>query len=155
MIAVVTGASSGFGQEYVRQFDSRGYDEIWVIARRKERLEALSSEVNTPLRPIALDLSEEEAIRSFSGLLEQEKPQIHALVNASGFGYFDAFTEQPLNDALNMVDLNDKALISLCYLCIPYMKEGSEIYNIASSSAFQPVPYIGVYPEFQKIKIEK
>lgn len=145
MIAIVTGASSGFGQEYVRQFDNRGYDEIWVIARRKGRLEALSSEIKTPLRPIAMDLSREESIHTFADILEQEKPQIHALVNASGFGYFDAFTEQPLDDALNMIDLNDKALISLCYLCIPYMKEGSEIYNIASSSAFQPVPYIGVY----------
>lgn len=145
MIAVVTGASSGFGQEFVRQFDSRGYDEIWVVARRKDRLEQLSDEVRTPIRPVALDLSKEESMRTFSELLEAEKPEIHALVNASGFGYFDAFTEQPLNEALNMVDLNDKALISLCYLCIPYMKEGSEIYNIASSSAFQPVPYIGVY----------
>ena len=145
MIAIVTGASSGFGQEYVRQFDSRGYDEIWVIARREDRLNQLKDEIKTPIRTIALDLSKQESILKLAALLESEKPQVHALVNASGFGYFDAFTEEPLDNALNMIDLNDKALISLCYITIPYMGEGAEIYNIASSSAFQPVPYIGVY----------
>ena len=145
MIAIVTGASSGFGQEFVKQFDNRGYDEIWVIARRADRLEQLKDVVNTPIRPVPMDLSDMNSLDGLKELLEKEKPEIHALVNASGFGYFDAFIDEPLDNALNMIDLNEKALISLCYLVIPYMKEGSEIYNIASSSAFQPVPYIGVY----------
>lgn len=93
MIAIVTGASSGFGQEYVRQFDLRGYDEMWVIARREDRLNQLKDEIKTPIRPIALDLSKQESILKLAALLESEKPQVHALVNASGFGYFDAFTE--------------------------------------------------------------
>lgn len=145
MIAVVTGASSGFGQEFVRQFDSKGYDEIWVIARRAERLNQLKDEVKTPVRPIPMDLSDMKSINELRDMLKTEKPEVGALVNASGFGYFDAFIDEPLNDALNMIDLNDKALVSLCHIFIPYMKSGSEIYNIASSSAFQPVPYIGVY----------
>ncbi len=145
MIAVVTGASSGFGQEFVRQFDSKGYDEIWVIARRVERLNQLKDEVKTPIRPIPMDLSSMDSIDELRDLLEKEKPDVGALVNASGFGYFDAFIDEPLDSSLNMIDLNTKAIVSLCHLFIPYMKSGSEIYNIASSSAFQPVPYIGVY----------
>ncbi|MBR0343473.1 MAG: SDR family NAD(P)-dependent oxidoreductase [Oscillospiraceae bacterium] len=145
MIAIVTGASSGFGQEFVKQFDGRGYDEIWVIARREDRLVQLKEIVSTPIRPVPMDLSDMDSLSKLKDLLEKEKPVVHALVNASGFGYFNAFTDETLDNALNMIDLNDKALISLCYIVIPYMKEGSEIYNIASSSAFQPVPYIGVY----------
>ena len=145
MIAIVTGASSGFGQEFVKQFDDRGYDEIWVIARRAERLNQLKELVKTPVRPVPLDLSDMDSISTLRSLLEKERPVVHALVNASGFGYFNAFIDESLDNALNMIDLNDKALISLCYTVIPFMKEGAEIYNIASSSAFQPVPYIGVY----------
>ncbi|MBQ8994978.1 MAG: SDR family NAD(P)-dependent oxidoreductase, partial [Oscillospiraceae bacterium] len=129
MIAIVTGASSGFGQEFVRQFDDRGYDEIWVIARRLERLEALKDELSTKIRPISLDLSDPSSITLLKNMLDQEKPEVHALVNASGFGYFDAFMNEPLDTACNMIDLNDKALISLCYIVVPYMKAGAEIYN--------------------------
>lgn len=144
-IAVITGASSGFGGEFVRRLDGRGFDEIWVIARRKERLEALQSEVKTKLRPLALDLSKPESIAEYRAELEKEKPNVSVLVNAAGFGYFNPFTKESLELSLNMIDINDKALVSLCYDTLPFMQRGGEIYNIASTSSFQPVPYIGIY----------
>ncbi len=145
-IAVITGASSGMGREFVKQLDAQNaFDEIWVIARRKDRLESLAAEVKAPIRPICLDLSDKESYDRYEALLAEEKPDVAILVNGSGFGKFGTFTEMPLDDQLAMIDLNDKALVAITYLTLPYMKEGGQIYQIDSLSSFQPVPYINVY----------
>lgn len=145
-IALITGASSGMGREFVLQLDkSEAFDEIWVAARRAERLEALRSEVKAPLRCLALDLTAEESLQSLRDLLAEAKPEISCLVNASGFGVFQAFADAPLETQLRMIDLNDKALVAVTYLALPYMARGSRIVNMGSLSSFQPVPYINVY----------
>ena len=83
-IAIVTGASAGIGREFVRAIDREGaYEEIWVIARRTERLEELKKECRTPLRPVTLDLAAEESLTRYRELLEKERPEIGLLVNAS------------------------------------------------------------------------
>ncbi len=145
-IALITGASSGMGREFVLQLDkSETFDEIWAVARRTERLEALRSEVRAPLRCLSLDLTAEASLRELKELLTAEKPEISCLVNASGFGIFQAFADAPLEGQLRMIDLNDKALVALTYLALPYMVQGSRIVNMGSLSSFQPVPYINVY----------
>lgn len=145
-IAVITGASSGMGREFVLQLDrAEQFDEIWVIARRRERLEALASEVGTKLRVIALDLTKAESVDAYCALLEQEKPTVAVLVNGSGFGKFRRFEETSLQDCCDMVDLNSKALMAVTYVTLPYMEKGGQIYQLGSLSSFQPVPYIGVY----------
>ena len=145
-IAIVTGASSGMGREFVLQLS--GYvkvDQIWVIARRREALEALREEVSVPVRPICLDLCKEDSYRDFAALLEAEKPNVKLLVNAAGFGKFGAFQNISLEDDLRMIDLNCKALVAMTRLTLPYMKPGSHILQLDSLSAFQPVPYISTY----------
>ena len=145
-IAVITGASSGMGREFVKQIDaSECFDEIWVIARRKERLEELCEGAKNKIRPVPLDLMKRESFDEYKALLESEKPDVALLVNGSGCGRFGAFTDIDLDTQLDMIDLNDKALVALTYLTLPYMKEGGRIYQIDSLSSFQPVPYIGVY----------
>lgn len=145
-IAVITGASSGMGREFVRQLDAaHDFDELWVIARRRDRLESLSDEVKARVRPICLDLSRRESFDDYASLLAEEKPEVAVLVNGSGFGKFGAFTDMDLEDQLAMIDLNDKALVAVTYLTLPYMREGGQIYQIDSLSSFQPVPYINVY----------
>ena len=146
-IAIITGASSGFGREFVYPVATKyeGIDEIWVIARRKERLEELRNQVSVNIVPMALDLTKDESFDIINQKLEEEKPNIKVLVNASGFGYFKAFMARPRDDWMRLIDLNEKALVKLNYLSIPYMQSGAHIYNIASTSAFQPVPYINVY----------
>lgn len=145
-IAVVTGASSGMGRDFVKQLSAQeAYDEIWVIARRKERLEALQEEVKVKIRPICLDLTEEKNIEKYGALLEQESPEVAVLVNGSGFGKFQAFADMDLPSAYGMVDLNSKAMIGITYKTLPFMGKGGQIYQICSLSSFQPVPYIGVY----------
>ena len=145
-IAIVTGASSGMGREFVRQLsDYVAVDEIWAIARRESALEALKAEVSVPVRPVALDLLEEDSFRKFRQLLEDEQPNVKLLVNAAGFGKFGAYHKVSLLDDCRMIDLNCKALLVMTRLCIPYMAPGSHILQLDSLSAFQPVPYITTY----------
>ena len=145
-IALITGASSGMGKEFVLELDkTESFDEIWVIARRLDRLTSLADQTRAKIRPVCLDLTSSTSTEELSALLEAEKPEISVLVNAAGFGYFKAFTDLPLDDQLKMIDLNEKALVSVTYITLPYMTKGSKIYNLGSLSSFQPVPYINVY----------
>ena len=145
-IAIVTGASSGMGREFVAQLSRYvQVDEIWAIARRKSALESLQEEVQTPIRPVVLDLCEAESFSVLENLLVQEKPNVRLLVNAAGFGKFGAYHKVPLEDDAKMIDLNCKALVLMTRLVLPCMDRGSHILQLDSLSAFQPVPFITTY----------
>lgn len=145
-IIIVTGASSGLGREFVRQIELKvNVDEIWVIARREERLKELKGEVKTPLKIFVLDLSKQESFDVIKNALEKEKPLIKLLMNCAGFGKFGHIEKIPLETQLNMIDLNCKAVVSACATALPFMSDGSKIINVASCAAFQPIPYINVY----------
>ena len=145
-IAIVTGASSGMGKEFVLQLkDYVQVDEVWAIARRTEALEKLEQESGLKVRPISLDLCEEESFRTVEKLLAQEKPDVKLLVNAAGFGKFGAYHKVSLVDDARMVDLNCKALLLMTRIVLPYMASGSHVLQLDSLSAFQPVPYITTY----------
>ena len=84
-IAVITGASSGMGREFVRQLDrDEAFDELWVIARRREMLEEITKEVRASVRVIPLDLAQSESYAEYRGLLDQFRPQVAVLVNCAG-----------------------------------------------------------------------
>ena len=145
-IAVITGASSGMGREFVLQLDRLAeYDELWLIARREDRLIEIGQHTRAKVRAIALDLCQPEARQKYSDLLSEHNPEVAVLVNGSGFGRFGAFTDIDLPEQEQMIALNATALMSMTYLTLPYMKEGGQIYQIDSLSSFQPVPYINVY----------
>ena len=145
-IAVITGASSGMGREFVYAVD-REYelDELWVVARRKERLEELQEKCRAKVRPLAWDLADPASFERFRSLLEAEKPHIRVLVNAAGYGLFGTFEEMGLEEQLGIVDVNDKALTAMCLLSLPYMEKGDAIVNLGSNSSHQPVPFLNVY----------
>lgn len=145
-IAVITGASSGMGREFVYALDKdEKFDELWVIARREHRLNELQKKCRAKVRPIPLDLQDRESFKVYRRMLEEEKPQIAVLVNAAGFGLFGVFREMDMDEQLDIIDLNARALTAMCHMSIPYMEKGSRIYNFASNSSWQPVPYINVY----------
>ena len=145
-IAVITGASSGMGREFVYALDrDEEFDELWVIARREQRLLELKEKCRAKIRPIVLDLQTRESFALYRQLLEQEKPEIAVLVNAAGFGLFGAFMDMDMDRQLDIIDLNSRALTAMCYMSVPYMARGSRIYNMGSMSSWQPVPYINVY----------
>ena len=143
-IAIVTGASSGMGREFVLQLSHYvQVDEIWAIARREEALKAIQASV--PVRPVVLDLCDNASFHTFATLLEAEKPNVKLLVNAAGFGKFGSFEKVSLEDDLRMIDLNCKALVAMTRLTLPYMQPGSHVLQLASNSSWQPVPYITTY----------
>ncbi len=145
-IAVVTGASSGMGKDFVLQLDKdEVFDEIWVIARRKERLEELSPLTRAKIRSLACDLTLSESIENYENLLKDTGAEVAVLVNAGGYGKFTSFEKMEYSDISGMISLNSQVLAQMTYKTLPFMKEGSRIYQLGSLSAFQPVPYIGLY----------
>ena len=146
-IAVITGASSGMGRELVLQLDKKEkYDEIWVIARRADRLEELKNIVkNNTLRIVPMDLTDENQRAEYATMLVQERADVAFLANVSGFGRFGKYYDIPLSDCMDMIDLNVKALVAMTQLTLPFMQSGAQILQLDSLSSFQPVPYLNVY----------
>ena len=144
-IAVITGASSGFGKEFVKQIDKLHLDEIWAIARDKGKFDLLAKEISTPFKFYCLDLTKQESIKQYKQLLDKEKPDITWLVNCAGFGKFGRYDEIPLEESVNMTELNCIALVKMTELSLPYMHEGGRIVQIASVAGYQPIPYMAIY----------
>ena len=147
-IAVITGASSGMGREFTLAIDKKYgavLDEIWVLARRKERLEELENKVKTRLRIFSIDLLQQESYGKYIEKLKKYNPTVGILVNSSGFGKIGDFSEISREDNLSMIDLNCQALTKVTYDTLPFMKKGGRIINLASSAAFLPQPGFAVY----------
>lgn len=148
-IAIITGASSGLGREYALRADrEHAYSEIWVIARRTDRLEELADECETPVRPISLDLSKPQSTRILSKLLggvEEPVFEVGLLVNAAGFGKFGTYRDITQDETDAMIDLNCRALADITQAVLPYMDRGARIMQIASCAAFQPLPGLNLY----------
>lgn len=149
-IAVITGASSGIGREFVRQvgYFYHSLDEIWVIARRKERLESLRKHCRVPLRILDGDLLKKQVYRQYRSELKEKKPDIRMLVNAAGFGKSGAFSEITSEDKKlqpDMIDLNCRALTRMIQISLPWMSKGSRIINLASAAAFCPQNGFAIY----------
>lgn len=149
-IAVVTGASSGIGREFVRQlgYFYRDLDEIWVIARRRERLERLQNESRVPLRVFEGDLMKKQVYKEYHTALRESCPDVRMLVNSAGFGKsgtFEAIAEEGRKLQTDMVDVNCCALTRMTQMTIPWMGRGSRILSLASAAAFCPQPGFAVY----------
>ena len=162
-IVIITGASSGMGKEFVKQIDATfsKVDEIWLIARRKDILETLSKSCKHACKVLAYDLCDKESLNAIQNLLVKEQPQITLLVNSAGYGILGEFYKDEvkgknnlpeeehfiklLQERTGMISLNCEALTAMTYLCIPYMKKGGRIIQLASSAAFLPQPKFAVY----------
>jgi short-subunit dehydrogenase len=146
-IAVVTGASSGLGREFARQISARysKFDEIWLIARRTERLEEIADEIKLTSRVISLDLSSKDELMALKELLEENAPDIKLLVNCAGYGKSGSFDELGYDEQLGMIDINCRALTAVTKLCLPYISSNSRIIELASAAAFMPQPDFAVY----------
>ena len=148
-IAVITGASSGMGREFAVQIAAEGgVDELWVIARRRERLEALKRELehgDLVVRPMILDLTSEESVEQMKTVLAQEQPNVQILVNASGFGKYGTYRDLTDQEITQMIDLNCKSVVKMTYAVLPYMQAGGRVLILGSASAFQPLPEFNMY----------
>ena len=129
-IAVITGASSGLGKEFFLQLENE-YDEVWMIARREEKMKAISE-----LRPeikakiVKLDLLKKEAFHIFDELLTQNDADIRLLINNAGYGLLGDFDEMETDGQTGIVRLNNEALVGMTSVALKHMHDGAQIINI-------------------------
>jgi uncharacterized protein len=146
-IAIITGASSGFGRLFAKELEKNiDLEEIWLVARREEKLietAAMLQRVKGIVIPA--DLSIPEGIDAITKKIEEENPVVRILINNAGFGKSEEFSKGDENYYIRMIDLNIKAPVILTRRLIRYMEEGSRVLNIASSAAFAPLPFFAVY----------
>ncbi len=143
--AVITGASSGIGVEFAKEFAKRGYALI-LTARRKERLEKLAERLPVACKLIAADLEKEEECYRF--FREIEKLPIEVFINNAGFGCWGRFTDTGLERELSMIRVNVEAVHILTKLALKNMQRQGRGYilNVASSAGLIPAgPYMGTY----------
>jgi uncharacterized protein len=145
-VTLITGASAGLGAEFARQCAARG-ETLALVARRRDRMEALAKELGGEVHIFAADLAREGAAASLIAELEAEGLTVGTLINNAGFGLAGRFADRPLAKLSEMIDLNVRTLTELCHLVLPAMRTRGEgaILNIASTAAFQPGPNMAVY----------
>lgn len=139
-VAVITGASSGLGTEFVKAVvkDRADIEKIIIIARREERLEALKSELGDIIYPLPLDLTGENFGDIVKAALEGMGARVKLLINNAGFGKLGDFKDIDTRDNALMVRLNCEALNIMTNICLPFMEKGSEIINTCSIASFAP-----------------
>jgi short-subunit dehydrogenase len=145
-VTLITGASAGLGAEFARQCAKRGAP-LALAARRRERMEALGTELGGEVHVFEADLAKPGAAASLIAALEAEGLSVDTLINNAGFGLGGPFADRPLGRLSEMIDLNVRALTELCHLVLPAMRARGRgaILNVASTAAFQPGPNMAVY----------
>jgi short-subunit dehydrogenase len=145
-VTLITGASAGLGAEFARQCAKRG-EALALVARRRDRLEALKAELGGDVHIFAADLALPGAAESLIAELAAEGLSVATLINNAGFGLAGRFADRPLDRQREMIDLNIRTLTELCHLVLPAMRAASRgaICNVASTAAFQPGPNMAVY----------
>ncbi|MCH5255901.1 MAG: SDR family NAD(P)-dependent oxidoreductase [Lachnospiraceae bacterium] len=163
-IAIITGASSGMGREFAKQLSTilTKTDEIWLLAKRKDPLDMLAIELTKEIeikknedqlhkahqikiRTISVDISDEKKLAHFAEVLMIRNPAISVLVNCAGTGIYGSFDKQSRDEVTQTVRLNVVGLTQLTKYCLPYMRKGSKIIQVASAAAFSSQPNFSVY----------
>ena len=144
-VILITGASAGLGAEFARQCSARG-ERLVLVARRRDKLEALASELGNA-RAVTLDLGLPGAAATLIADLAAHDEQVGTLINNAGFGLWGKFTALDGARQRAMIDLNCGTLVELCHAVLPGMIERKEgaILNLASTAAFQPGPGMATY----------
>ena len=146
--AIITGASSGLGRELALQMGKyfSDMDEVWLIARRRQRLEELAAEIpGVKCRILDIDITAEEGTTALSGVLDSEKPEVKLLINNAGRGTLGNFDSMDVESQTGMVDLNIRALTAVTRLVLDRMPDGGNIINISSIASFTPNERMAVY----------
>lgn len=147
---LITGASSGIGEGFAKEYARRGSDLI-ISARSEEKLmslaQQLSKERNIDVKVLVQDLSEADGAEKIYEFCQSNQLEIELLINNAGFGMAGEFSDQDISRIERMITLNILSLVKLTHLILPEMmkRNSGGIINVASTAAFQPVPYLGTY----------
>jgi len=151
MYALITGASKGIGKELAESFAKRKYNLLLVARTEKllaETADKLQKNYGITANYLAIDLSTPNAAATIIDWCKKGGYDINVLVNNAGYGLHGAFEVVSLEEQLNMMQLNMNTCVQLTYLALPLLKQHkgkSYILNIASTAAYQAVPYLGIY----------
>ena len=143
---LITGASAGLGAEFARQCAARG-DTLVLVARRRDRLEALAAELGGEVHVVEADLARAGAPAELLAEAAALGLWVRTLINNAGFGLAGAFDTLPAERQLEMVDLNVRSLTALSHAVVEPMRRNASgaILNVASTAAFQAGPRMAVY----------
>ncbi|MFI5976051.1 SDR family NAD(P)-dependent oxidoreductase [Streptomyces sp. NPDC051452] len=148
--ALITGASSGLGAEFARQWAERGADVV-LVARRLDRLETLAEDLRkkygVAATPLAADLAAPGAGAALREALDARGTVVQTLINNAGFGSHGAFLEQDPAEISRMIQLNVGAVADVTRAFLPQLTaEGrGALVTVASTAAYQPTPAMAVY----------
>src|SRR5256714_1421769 len=147
---LITGASSGIGEAFARKLAAQGHDLV-LVARSEDKLIALCNELgrsqNIRAQYVAIDLFERDAPARLLAETVERNLEIDLLINNAGFGSMGDFANLDLELELKMIDLNVRSLVELTHRFLPSMRERKRgsIINVASTAAFQGVPFMTTY----------
>ncbi len=157
-VAIITGASSGLGVCYIDAV-TKVYpeiEEIWLIARREERLKEVA--VKYPDKHcviIPMDMADMSSFKILEEKLKADNPQIEVLINDAGMSIGSPFEEMELESMLKIIDLNCKGATAVTKVCLPYIIDGGTILEVSSTSAFVPNTNLVVYCALKSLKAVK
>ena len=142
--ALITGASSGIGEEFAKQLAARGYGLV-LVARREDRLKSLADSLPVDAQVVGCDLANDAA--SLKGKIDSLGAQVDLLVNNAGFGTRGRFRDAEVERQAEMVRLNCEAVVRLTGDFLPGMLERGRggVIVVASTAGMQPLPYEAVY----------
>lgn len=146
-IAVITGASSGLGAEFAYAVDKlcSQIDEIWLIARREDRLKNVAEKISVKTRILAMDITDNDSLTVYENTLKENDAKISLLINNAGFGKLGDFDKLTPQDNGGMVRLNCEALTVFTAVSLPYISDNGEIINSCSIASFAPNSRMAVY----------
>lgn len=150
--ALITGASSGIGEEYARQLAQKGHN-ILLIARREDRLHKLKEELKNKYPTIqidflAQDLTDKNAAQTILSWVQSKHRIVTILINNAGCGYYGPFVEGTKDQHDQTIALNIQSIVDISYCFIPHMlehKQASYLCHVASMAGYIPVPQFAVY----------
>ena len=147
-IAVITGASSGLGVCYVDAVTKLFPEitELWLIARREERLKEVAGKYpDKHFVIIPMDMTDMSSFQILEEKLKIEKPHMKVLINDAGISGGAPFADMALERMLKIIDLNCKGATAITKVCLPYIIDGGTILQVSSTSAFVPNTNLIVY----------
>jgi len=148
--ALITGASQGLGRVFARALAARGQNVI-LVARSRDKLESLANELRSSrlmlVEVLEFDLASPSAGQRLARQIRDRKLPVNLLVNNAGFGVRGEFRNIALQRQMEMLSLNNAAIVELTYSLLPSLTEHAPagIINVSSTAGFQPVPYASLY----------
>ena len=148
--ALITGASKGIGRAIALELASRKHD-ILLVARTEGLLSDLSKSIRenygVQCHRLAVDLTRPDAAEQIYGWCQSNNYPVDILVNNAGYGLSGSFESRPIGESLDMVNVNVTSVLKLIHLFLPQLKKQAKAYilNVASSAAYQSVPFLSAY----------